>query len=265
MRPLHAGNCQNDVGGAPLDIVVMIVPNEHAEASLVARRDDVYVGLVANATLQDRLDRQGMVAVRLDPIAAKLTQHAESIQHCLVDPIGRKVAEAVEPGLILEQERPGDGAFDLDACAARQLVSADHTFDDIHAIERAVTITVLRMNSRRAGGATLWIRFTNHGRKIRQAREFCEDGEIGLDIEKLLAQPHADVTLPDHRRALGVEGYEIDRRAGFADEREEGAKKSLRLWIFERSARMRAADARPWYGRLDRFRGYPPRGRHHQW
>jgi hypothetical protein len=42
----------------------MIVSNEHAEASLVARRDDVYVGLVANATLQDRLDRQGMVAAR---------------------------------------------------------------------------------------------------------------------------------------------------------------------------------------------------------
>ena len=60
-----------------------------------------------------------MAARRGDPVAAELAQHAEGVEHRLVDAVGGKVAEAVEPGLVVEEEGPGHRALDLDAGALR--------------------------------------------------------------------------------------------------------------------------------------------------
>ena len=58
---LYADNCQSDIRSPLLNIFIVIVPDEHAEAFLVARRDDIHVGFVANAMLQDRLDLDRVV------------------------------------------------------------------------------------------------------------------------------------------------------------------------------------------------------------
>ena len=105
-----------------------------------------------------------VAARRLDPVAVELAEHAEGVEHGLGDAVGREVAEAVEPGLAVEQEGPGHGAVDLDAVLAAELVGADDVLDEIDAVERAVAVGVLRMDAGRAGGAALGVGFADHRR-----------------------------------------------------------------------------------------------------
>ena len=103
-----------------------------------------------------------VAARRRDPVAIELAQHAEGVEHGLGDAVGRKVAEAVEPGLVVEHEGPGHGAIDLDAVLAAELIGAEDVLDEIDAVERPVAIAVLRMDAGRAGGAALGIGFADH-------------------------------------------------------------------------------------------------------
>src|SRR6185437_6863973 len=71
------------IGGRTGDVVIGIVPGH-----------DIYVMLVGgDISIGDG-----------NAVAAHETEHAKDIQHGFVDPIGRQIAEAVEPALTFEFE-----------------------------------------------------------------------------------------------------------------------------------------------------------------
>ena len=142
----------------PAVIVIVIVPDQDADALVVAGRDDVDVGLAAHAVAHDVFDVAPEIAFGVKPVAAELSQHPETVEHRFVDAVGGEIAKAVEIGLLVEHEGPGDGAFDLDVGASREFVGPDHALDDISAVQWPVAIAVLRMDPRRAGGTALGVR-----------------------------------------------------------------------------------------------------------
>ena len=82
-----------------------------------------------------------------DAIAAHLAQHAERVQDGLVDAVGRQIAEAVEVRLVLEEERPRDGAEQVHAAQVGQLVGARDLQGRVGREHRAVAVAVLRIVS----------------------------------------------------------------------------------------------------------------------
>ena len=77
----------------PAFVVVVIVPDQDADALVVAGGDDVDVGLAAHAVAHDVLDVAPKIAFGVKPVAAELAQHAEGVEHRLVDAIGREIAK----------------------------------------------------------------------------------------------------------------------------------------------------------------------------
>src|SRR5688572_930269 len=102
----------------------MVVPDEDTHPGIVSRRRDTDIGRGPYTVFEDVVEAQHVAALRFEPVAGELAEHAKGVEHCLVDAIGGEVPEAVEVRLPLEQEGPGDGAVDLDAGAARELVGA---------------------------------------------------------------------------------------------------------------------------------------------
>ncbi len=100
------------------------------------------------------------------------------------------------------------------------------------------------MDPRRTRRTALRIGLADHHRQVGQGRKLLDDVEAGLDIVELLVQAHPDVTLVDHRIALGVEGEEVDRRVVLDHVLEKAAQKRPRLFAGEGAAGVRAADPR---------------------
>ena len=103
----QSGHGQLDVNHRARYVIVVIMPRESAELIPVEARQRGDIGLVADAALQDSIQRHGTVTVHRQPLAGHLREHPEHVEHRLVDAIARQRAEAGEVGLVLELEGPG--------------------------------------------------------------------------------------------------------------------------------------------------------------
>ena len=88
--------------------------------------------------------------------------------------------------------------------------------------------------------------------QMGERRKLVDDRQAGLDVAQLLVQAHPDVTVADHRIALGMEGEKVDWRAGVDDMLQEGAQEGAGLRVGEGAAGMRSADTGPWQRALHR-------------
>ena len=81
------------------------------------------------------------------------SQHAERVEHRLVDSVGCEFAEAFKIRLIVELKGPGDHSREVDAILLREFDRALVGQRRVGGVERAVAVAVLRIVFRRAGGA----------------------------------------------------------------------------------------------------------------
>src|SRR5439155_10617493 len=113
-----------------------------------------YVGLCADAPPDNVLQRRAAVAGHRKPPAAHFGEHAENVEHGLVDAVARQRTEPGEVRLVLKFKRPGEGAFDVHAVPFGQVVDAREARGGVARIHRAIAIGELWPL---AGGATFGI------------------------------------------------------------------------------------------------------------
>src|SRR5213082_4080031 len=117
-------------------------------------------GFGANAAAQNFLERHGAVAFHRQPPAVHLAEHAEDVEHRLVDAVAGERAEPGEVRMVLKLECPGESAFDIHAVALGQLGDASEARGGVARIHRPVAISE---RGPLTGGATFRIALANHG------------------------------------------------------------------------------------------------------
>src|SRR5690606_24687222 len=103
------------------DLVVVIVPDEHAERLALGARQHAHVRRAAYAAIDDLRQRNGGAALRVHALRAELCKHAKHVEHGERQPAGRYLPKAREQWLIGERERPGDGSLEQGAVARGEL------------------------------------------------------------------------------------------------------------------------------------------------
>ncbi len=254
------GHLQRDFGVGAGHVVVVVVPHHDGHAAFPAAGERADVGRSAHSRLGDLIQGDRAGAHGLHPLPAHQPEHAEHVQHRLLDAVGGQRAEAVEPRLVFELEGPGDGAEEVHAVTPRQVVLPGEGRRRVAGVERPVAVSVLRIDAGRAGGASLGVGFANDDGLAAQLRKRRDDFEAAVDVGELGGDAHADVALDDLRPALGVEADEVERRAGGAGGvvlpvhrvLQEGAQELRRL-LAARTGGVRAADAGHGQRPLDRI------------
>ena len=84
-------------------------------------------GLRADAAFDHGFERDRAVTGHGQPPAVHLTEHAEDIEHRLVDAVARERAEAGEVRLIFKLEGPGQRALEIHAVFVGEVVFARET------------------------------------------------------------------------------------------------------------------------------------------
>src|SRR5262249_32754721 len=102
---LPSGRRQADPGQLhrrirPSPVVVMIMPDENAELVLVEAGERGHIGPVSHATPHDFIERDRAVALHLEALAGHFAEHAEDVEHGLVDAVAGQGAEAGEVRLV---------------------------------------------------------------------------------------------------------------------------------------------------------------------
>ena len=106
-RRRQSGNLQRHRGVGTGHIVIVIMPNHDAQFVLVEARHRRDIRFTSNTASEHGFERHGMIALDRDSLASHLAEHAEHIEHRLVQAVAGQRAEAGEIGLPLEFERPG--------------------------------------------------------------------------------------------------------------------------------------------------------------
>src|SRR3954467_2993314 len=92
-------------------IIIMVMPDEDAQAVLIEAGQRGDIRLVADAVGNDLLDGQAVVALYTESPAAHFAEHAENIQHGFFDAVAGQRSESGEVWLIFEFKSPGQRAF----------------------------------------------------------------------------------------------------------------------------------------------------------
>ena len=175
-----------------------------------------------------------------------LAEHAEHVEHRLVDAVGGQRAKAGEIRLIFEFERPSEGAFEIHAVPAGQIVLAGEAGGRVAGVQRAVAIVVLRIHLA-AQRAAVRVGFADDDRRVLESPGYeAMMRNPVVDRAQLIGDAHADVAVDDAGRALGVERDEIERRAFFAGGVVRAAQAVLEKVAREAAARRRYRARRPW-------------------
>ena len=138
-------------------------------------------------------------------------EHAEDVEHREVEPAAREGAEAGEVRLVLELERPGDRALEVDAVAVGEVVGEGEAGRGVARVHRAAAVREL---GALAGRTALGVGLADHDGRLPQLGIRGDGGEPGVDRPQVRRDPHADVAVHGGRGALRVEGDEVQRRAG---------------------------------------------------
>ena len=198
------------------EVVVVIVPHEHRDRSLLTAGERRDVGALADADVPHRLERDGTGNFHRDAIAAHLPEHPEAVQHRIGKAVGRKVAEAVEIRLILELECPCHRAEQVHLVQVRELIGAGDLLSGVTRIHRAVAIRVVRIGPDRARRATLRIGLADDNRDVLELGIGGDDRKSIRDGAELDPDGHPDpggvVFFDDPRRALRMKRDVVERR-----------------------------------------------------
>ena len=89
-----------------------------------------------------------------DLLTAEQSQHAEGVQHRLVESVTGEFAEPGKIRLIFELEGPCDHALQVNVVALRQRECLAECFGGVRGVECAVAVSVLRVLFSGAGGTT---------------------------------------------------------------------------------------------------------------
>ena len=136
-----------------------------------------------------------------------------------------------------------------------QLIRARDLLGRVAREHRAVAVRVRRIRPDRTRRAAFRIRFADHDGHVRQLRKGRDDGEAVVDRAELIADAHPHEAGRHHlRRALRVEGHEIERRSRLA-RRVVRAAQAVLEEIAQDRLRPRAVGTR-------HFRSADPRRRH---
>ena len=174
------------------------------------------VGLLLDAAGEHVVERGGGRVLDGHAAAGHHAEHSKDIQHGLVDAVGGKVAKAVEIGLVLKLEGPGDGAEEIHPVFGGQVQVARHDGGGVAGVHHAVAVGVLGIDARRTGGAALRIGLADDDGTSLQLGVGGDDFEALGQVAKLILDAHDHAALGEFGRAFGVEADEIERRAGLA-------------------------------------------------
>ena len=207
------GDFQEDCGVGAGQVVVMIVPDEHAEFVAGEAGEGGDVGFVADAAAEDFRQGNGRVAGHREAVAIHFRKHPEDVHDRLVDSVSRERAEAGEIRLVLELEGPGQRAFQIHAVFGGEIEFARKGGGGVAGIHGAVPIGEVRPL---AGGASFRIGLADDDGRVGEFRIAGDDGEGTVDVAELAGNAHLHAAVDVARFALRVEGNEIRGRAGLA-------------------------------------------------
>ena len=194
-------------------IVVVVVPHEHGQPGGVAAGQGGDVGPIEDAPAGDDFERECRIAVGPEPFTAHLAEEAKDVEHGLVEAPAGERTKPGEERLILELEGPGERAFQVHAGLVCQIVFAGEAGCSVARIHRAVAVSQRRAL---AGRAALRIGLPDDDRLAFEFGKRSHEAKALLDRAEMIRQAHAHVAVGRPRRALGVEGHKIHRRADLA-------------------------------------------------
>ena len=209
---LHRKSFQRElyIGSRAWQIIIVVVPHHHSQRIAVERGQRGNVRLLANSAANNSIERHGMVAFDSEPLTAHLAEHAERVEHRLIDPIGGKRTESGEIRVVFKFEGPREGAFEIHAVPRGQIELARENGRRVTGEHRAVAVGELRSL---AGGAAFGIGFADDDRLRLGFRIRGHDAKTGIDRAELVGNAHAHVAVDSGWRTLGVKRHEIERSA----------------------------------------------------
>lgn len=129
-----------DICSGSREIIVVVMPRQDGDALAVAGGEGGYVGLIADACFEHVFEGNGGIALHAESITAHAGEHAEGIQHGLVDAVGGERAKASEVRLVLELEGPGECTFEIHAVLLGEVEFSREAGRSVAGIHGAVSI-----------------------------------------------------------------------------------------------------------------------------
>ena len=104
-------------------------------------------------------------------ISGHHAQHAENVEHRLVDAVGGEVSKSIEEWLIFKLKGPGDGSGEIDSVLFRQIEMAGHDCGCVAGIHYAIAVVVLWITAGRTSRAAFGVGFADHDGLVFQFRK----------------------------------------------------------------------------------------------
>src|SRR5262245_19425481 len=89
----QASDLQLHFGWRSGDVIIVIVPNEYENLVSIATGQSRDIGLAANSVFENRSERDRVVALHSQTLSGHFAEHAEYVQHGLVDAVGGERSE----------------------------------------------------------------------------------------------------------------------------------------------------------------------------